>query len=145
MIELVVTMILIGIMAVVVLPRFDTLGAFDSRGYADQITAYLRYAQKSALAQRRTVRIDITNATTAPTMCVTAAYSDTCPASCGGLTALATPFSFQPGSGTTLATNYGFCFDTNGKPSASQSIQVRDSNAVLAVTITVESETGYVH
>ena len=144
MIELIVVMILVGIMAVTVFPRMSLLGAFDARGFGDQTEAYLRFAQKTALAQRRTVRIDIADATTAPTMCLTATYADACPAGCGGLTSISLPATFRPGNGSTLDAGAGFCFDPKGAPSAAQTIEVKDSTGVVARTVTVQAETGYV-
>jgi MSHA pilin protein MshC len=55
MIELIVVMIIIGILAVVVLPRFDLLKGFDEIGYRDKVKATLEYARKSAVAGRRYV------------------------------------------------------------------------------------------
>lgn len=55
MVELIVTMVIIGILAVVVLPRFDLLRGFDEIGYRDQVKATLEYARKAAVAQRRWV------------------------------------------------------------------------------------------
>jgi MSHA pilin protein MshC len=55
MIELVTVMLVVGILAVVVLPRFDLLKGFDEIGYRDKVKATLEYARKSAVAQRRYV------------------------------------------------------------------------------------------
>lgn len=59
MVELIVMMIVIGILAVAVLPRFDLLRGFDEVGYRDQVKATLEYARKSAVAQRRSVRVTL--------------------------------------------------------------------------------------
>lgn len=61
-IELVVVMIMIGILAVTVLPRFAGKHGFEERGFRDQVAAGLRYAQKSAIAARRNVRVDFSAA-----------------------------------------------------------------------------------
>lgn len=55
LVELVMTMVIAGILAAVVAPRFFDNNIFQSRGFADQIQATLRYAQKVAIAQRTTV------------------------------------------------------------------------------------------
>lgn len=55
MVELLVTMVIVGILAVAVVPRFEALGAFDATGFRNQTIATLRFAQKTALAQRRAV------------------------------------------------------------------------------------------
>ena len=54
MIELVVAIVLLGILAAVVVPRVGGGSGFDERGLRDQTQAALRYAQKSAIAARRT-------------------------------------------------------------------------------------------
>jgi prepilin-type N-terminal cleavage/methylation domain-containing protein len=56
MVELVVTMIIIGIMAIAVVPRMDLLRGFDEIGFRDQVKGTLEYARKSAVAGRRNVQ-----------------------------------------------------------------------------------------
>jgi MSHA pilin protein MshC len=48
MIELIVVMIIIGILAVVAVPKFADRSDFETRGFQDETRALLRYAQKSA-------------------------------------------------------------------------------------------------
>ncbi|MFA5826532.1 MAG: prepilin-type N-terminal cleavage/methylation domain-containing protein, partial [Gallionellaceae bacterium] len=55
MVELISVMIIIGIIAAVALPRFFDRGTFDSRGFHEQMISTLRFAQKTAIAQRTTV------------------------------------------------------------------------------------------
>lgn len=55
LIELVTVMILIGILAVVALPRLNSAQDFRAAAFRDQVAASLRYAQKSAVAKRRMV------------------------------------------------------------------------------------------
>lgn len=62
MVELVVTIIIIGILAAAVLPRWSGNSGFEERGFRDQVVAGLRFAQKSAIVARRTVRVDFTAA-----------------------------------------------------------------------------------
>ena len=84
LIELIVVLILVGIMAFAVLPRFSGLTAFSARGHADQVEAYLRFAQKTAIASRRTTRLELVNCTiadglcnSAPRLCVEQNYAAT--------------------------------------------------------------------
>ncbi|MEK7810720.1 MAG: prepilin-type N-terminal cleavage/methylation domain-containing protein, partial [Pseudomonadota bacterium] len=51
LVELITVMVIVGILAVVALPRFFDKNTFDSRGYADQVISTLRFAQKVAVAQ----------------------------------------------------------------------------------------------
>jgi MSHA pilin protein MshC len=140
-IELVVTMVIIGIMAYNVMPRFTSAGAFDARGTADQMEAYIRFAQKSALAQRRTVKVVLSSAaSTEPVLCIT-------DASCGACSGsnLSLPGRYGIGHSTVTIGGAGtFCFNTLGGTSAQQTITFRDG-ADLIRTITVEAGTGYVH
>lgn len=57
LVELITVMLIVGILAVVVLPRMDLLRGFDDIGYRDKVKATLEYARKSAVAQRRNVRV----------------------------------------------------------------------------------------
>ena len=62
LVELVMTMIIIGIIGAVAAPRFFDNNVFQERGAADQIRAALRYGQKIAVAQRRSVLVNISSA-----------------------------------------------------------------------------------
>jgi len=139
MVELVVTMVVIGIMAAVVIPRMSGIGAFDARGAADQATAYLRFAQKSALAQRRYVQISgLTSTTSAPTLTVGSATA------CGGATPLVYPGRFQSPRNVTVTGTDTYCFDTLGGVATGGTTTFSFEGATVA-TVTVESTTGYVH
>lgn len=144
-IELVVTMIIIGIMAVVALPRFGDIGLFDARGAADQLASYLRFAQKSALAQRRNVRVVVDgNVAVAPRLCIAANPGDACPAACASSN-LVFPGGFSvPRQAVAVGGAGTFCFDTLGGASATQTITF-SSDGGLVRTIKVEAVTGFVH
>lgn len=155
LIELVVTMIIIGILAVTILPRFDSLGSFDAAGFADQTKSLLQYAQKSAIAQRRWVAVDL--AASPPGLCSQTAFAS-CAANCAGGTnvaALALPGGTPrpPRATTTLGGGSLFCFDALGRPFASGGAAPMTTAATLSIfdagtvvrTITIEPETGHVH
>ena len=59
LIELVVTMVLIGILAAVALPRFFDATAFHSRGFYDEVIQAARYGQKLAVASGCDVELSI--------------------------------------------------------------------------------------
>ena len=62
------TMIIIGILAAVAIPRFFDTDVFRARGFADEVQATLRYAQKVAIAQHRFVCVSFgTNSVTLTT------------------------------------------------------------------------------
>jgi MSHA pilin protein MshC len=149
MIELIVTLTIVGIMAAVVFPRMNFIGTFDARGHADQLASWLRFAQKSALAGRRMVSLDLSTAT--PTLRQSSSTSCSTTASSG--TAMNGPAKWRtPNSTTSLTNGLGntICFDGTGRPYATaaltstQSIVVKDSGQVVS-TIYVEAETGYIH
>src|SRR5450759_481254 len=60
LVELIMVMVIIGILAAVAAPRFFNANVFQSRGFADQVQASLRYAQKEAIAQHRNVCVAMT-------------------------------------------------------------------------------------
>ena len=152
MVELIVVMIVIGIMAVVVLPRFDLLKGFDEVGYRDKLRATLEYARKSAVAQRRNVRVvlagnslTLTIDNDVPEGAGAGAYPRalTLPAAdraCGG----STNQICAPG-GVTLAGPATLTFSALGVPSAAGAYTVTGVAPGFATyPITVTAETGYV-
>ncbi len=147
MIELVMVMVLTGILAVAVIPRFAKKSAFDERGFFDQSKDMVRYAQKVAIAQRRDVFVNVI----ANTICLTYVSDLTCstavvanqvinPADNLWFTRNATTVK-QAGGSFAAATS--FSFSALGRPSAATVISVNSTGPVQ--TITVEAETGYVH
>lgn len=153
MIELIVVMVMIGILAVVVLPRFDLLNGFDEIGYRDKVKATLEYARKSAVAQRRYVCavIDASNDLTLTIESVTpedVTHTLACPYTrqlalpaadkeCG---AGITNKICNPGS-VTLTPAATLRFDPLGRAT----LGAGNYTVSGAGTITVEAETGYVH
>ncbi|MDE2616540.1 MAG: prepilin-type N-terminal cleavage/methylation domain-containing protein [Burkholderiales bacterium] len=60
LIELVMVLVLLGILAVFVLPRIELTRGFDEVGYRDAVRATLEFARKSAVAERRNVLVTLT-------------------------------------------------------------------------------------
>jgi MSHA pilin protein MshC len=58
-VELIVMIVIIGIIAVLALPRFADRSDFQARGFQDETRSLLRYAQKAAVAQRRNVCVTL--------------------------------------------------------------------------------------
>lgn len=140
-VELVVTMIIIGIMAVVVLPRMDSLRGFDEIGFRDQVRATLEYARKSAVAQRRNVRVVIAGGV------VTVSIDNDIPEGAGSGSygrALMLPGSngnqLVAPAGVVLTPDTTLTFDALGRPSAATTLAVSGAGGIV-----VEAETGYVH
>lgn len=59
LIELIMVLLLIGILAVFVLPRANLTQGFDEVGYRDKVRGALEYARKAAIAQRRNVQVAV--------------------------------------------------------------------------------------
>lgn len=140
MVELLTVMLIVGILAVVAMPRFFDRTQLNSRGFSDEVRATLRLAQKLAVAQRRNVCVNV--ATVAPAnlsiMLSTAANCDT-------------PLPSLSGSGNYRVTAQGnvalvsssasITFNALGSPGATSITLQVDAEP----QITVEAETGYVH
>ena len=140
LIELVVVLLIVGILAVSALPRFFDRKIFDTRGFSDQSFAALRYAQKAAIGQRRTVCVTFTTGSIALTIASTSG-SSTCDANLVGLSGTAAYIvSANPGV-TYTATPTNFQFNALGQASVGQTITVTGATG----SITVEQDTGYVH
>ncbi len=139
LIELIVVLIIVGILSVVAMPRFFNANDFKNRGFYDQSMSALRYAQKAAIAQRRTVCV----AFTANSLTLTIAPV---PDSANCNTNLDSPAGGSPftvtasGNEGFAATPGNFSFDALGQPSSGQTIVVAGVGNII-----VEPETGYVH
>lgn len=140
------TMVIIGILAAVAAPRFFDNNVFQSRGFADQVQASLRYAQKQAIAQRRNVCVamtandiilNIANVSGAAGVCNTNLVSPAGqPSNCPSPT-----YRICAPSGVTLT--YGSAssnFDALGRTAANTITVSGATNSIV-----VEAETGYVH
>jgi MSHA pilin protein MshC len=137
LIELIMVILMVGVLAVFVVPRMDVSG-FTARGFHDETLALLRYAQKTAIAQRRTVCLAF--GTTSATLTVaSAAATTTCNTALVGPRGTAAISARSGVQYNSLPAN--FYFDGLGQPSAGQTFQV----ANVSASITVEPGTGYVH
>lgn len=133
-IELVMVLVLLGVLAVVLLPRLDSRG-FEVRGFHDETLALLRYAQKTAIAQRRTVCVALTGSG------VALGIDGSTPPDgvCDGAPAL--PNTPRGGSGLT-ASVAAFRFTPLGATDQAGAVTVTIPGTA---PITVEADTGYVH
>lgn len=151
LVELIMVMVIVGILGAVVAPRFFDANVFKSRGFADQVQATLRYAQKEAIAQHRNVCV----AVAAGTITLTIANASGASIPCGPNLALPAGGNFitTPSAAITItlspAAPATIIFDALGKP-----FDALGTPSVVQKTITisgatnnivVEAETGYVH
>ncbi len=165
LVELIAVIVVVGILGAIGGARFLGRSAFDSVAYADQTAAMLRYGQKVAVAQNRNVHVRLNASGIA--LCYDAA--------CTAGNRVQAPGGANSGSSATksacadaswaceappeqvrVTPAASFYFDALGKPFASTDLAptpvstfatlalvVRASESVR--TITVETETGYVH
>ena len=145
MVELVVVIVMIGILAAVAVPRLTGGSGIDDRSFRDRTIAALRYAQKSAIASRRTV------CATFPASLTDVAFNQSTVVGATDCTT-SVPLSGPDGGAlvVTASANARYAaqpgdvvFDASGRPNAAASIVI--SGLPVALAITVEAETGYVH
>ena len=137
--ELVVVMVIGAILSAFAFSRINK-ASFDTLGYANQVAAAVRYAQKIAISQRRNVTVTVSAGS------VSLTYPDL-----GGIAVISPgaggSFSLNKPSGVSFSGTLSassFTFSALGKPSASGTIIVSGGD-ISPITITVEAETGYVH
>lgn len=148
LVELVVVMVVVGVLSIGVLPRFLAQGDLDARGFFDATESILRYAQKSAIAQRRNVCVAFSAAGAVPTT-VTLTIASLPGGACD--TALTGPTGVAPhqvvaavGVVFSAAPAYpaNFIFLPSGSASATRTFVV---TGLAGRVGTVEAGTGYVH
>ena len=138
--ELVMVIVIIGILSVIVAPRFMSSQPFETRGFYDEAQAVVRYAQKVAIAQRRSIFVCVAAneiAAISNNDCTAPAYLAH-PVGGGQLRAASR-------GGVTLGPVTSFSFDGLGRPSAATTVTFTSTVAGdPARQIIVEAETGYV-
>lgn len=141
LIELIVTLVVLGILAVVILPRFAGRADFDARGFFDATASILRYAQKSAVAQRRTVCVGF-GADSSVSLTIDANGSGVCNTGLAGPDGTA-PYTLPAPGGSVgfTAVPAGFSFLPSGAATTGQTISVA---GLPGKTLTVWATTGYV-
>jgi MSHA pilin protein MshC len=147
LIELVMVIVILGVLAVVAAPRIFSNNDVNARGFHDEAIGYLRYAQKTAIAQRRTVCVSFVGtsitlkiSTTPATFTCSPAGTFSGPNGAATLTAKSgVAYSIAPASFN--FDGLGQPINNAGAPSATQTFQVASVNR----SITVEGLTGYVH
>lgn len=120
LVELVSVLVIIGILAVVALPRFAGIDVFESRGFFEEALSATRYAHKLAVASGCSIRVSFSAAgervtvsrwtggadcsvTTAPLQTVTRPGSQD-------------PFDLTAPDGVDVANDLVFYFDRVGRP-----------------------------
>ena len=145
LVELIVTLILVGILAVVAIPKLTGLSAYNTLGFYDRVASGIRFAQKQAIAKRRNVCLTFTANSVTFRFASTAGATAPCDTDLAGPDGM-TPYVLAPdprGVGAVIfsPTPTDFQFDALGRPTVGQTITVSGDGLK---TLSVEQETGYV-
>lgn len=147
--ELVVVIVIAGILAAVMLPRWQGETGFEERGFRDEVMSALRYAQKAAVASHRHVCVTFTATTLSAKMDTTFGAGDCTtilvgPA--GGALSVTASGSAQFSGGAPSSLG----FDPLGRPVDGSAVLLTSATTITvqnlsSLPITIEAETGYVH
>jgi len=137
LIELITVIVIIGILAVAALPRFFDRNVFEARGFFDETKSLLRYGQKVAVAQRRTVCVALNDG--GVSLSIDSNGDGVCDATDN---VLALPNS-NPRGGKGLSPVTAFQFRSLGGTDQAADVSITIANATG--TITVDHTTGYVY
>jgi MSHA pilin protein MshC len=140
--ELVATIVIMGILAAVAVPRLMSSKSFASRGFYDEAQAVVRFAQKTAIAWRRSIVVCIS---VSPPAEISAISNANCavPEPVNHPTSGAALKSIAP-DGVTLSSSVpSFSFDGIGRASVGATITLTSTGDPVR-EIFVAAETGYV-
>ena len=145
--ELVTVIVLLGIIAVFVAPRFFGRSDFDERGFFEVSIQAVRYAQKLALASGCDTRVNFDGAGVALHQWISGGSCAAATCSGAGLTPAKRPdggpFSETAPAGVSVGTAT-FCFDSIGRPRDAVGLLAAPvSVAVGGRTLSVEPDTGF--
>ena len=139
MVELILVMVIAGILAAVAVPRMIGRTSFDTRGFADQLSATVRFAQKLAVSQRRDVSVRLTAGDA--TLCYDTACATLAPGPGGEK-----PYTVTAPGGVAIASPVAvLTFDRGGRPTSIAAQLDIQLNGTGTHHVLVEQETGYVH
>lgn len=137
LVELVMVIVIIGILAAVVGPRFFDRRVFDERLYYEEALAAVRYAQKLAVASGCLIQVSLDAngyRLRRAASCTSGSYSSEVQGPDGQ-----TPFAASLPNGVSLSgSTFPVAFDSLGRPSAAAAATIG------TFTISVNSGTGLV-
>lgn len=140
LVELVITMLILGIVSVYVAPKFFSLNDYRERTAYDEVAGAVRYAQKFAVASGCDVQVHIAGNSYALQQRVRLPADTAC-----GTGAFATlsghPVTGNSLAAVTLASTAGdFTFDGMGRSAPATTVNINGGSKSFAVI----AETGYV-
>jgi len=142
LVELVIVILLMGILSFVAAARLGDRQDVDAHGFAEQLASTLRFSQKSAVAQRRPIYVNIDAAAGHLAVCLDSAPACAQPllAAAGGVLDL-----HMPGGVAMTASGPQLAFDGLGRPSNTTTFTLDIASGSGAhFVVTVEPESGYV-
>ena len=147
LVELIVSIAVLGILAGILAPRFARRDTFASRGFFDQATETVRYAQKLSVAWRKQVFVCVAANS------ITASLASDCSAPLANPATGASLAVSVPGGVSLTPLTFSFLAPSvtppqaGGQPStgAQVVITINGVSGDPARQIVVERETGYVH
>lgn len=133
-----------GILAAFIVPRWQGETGFEARQFRDETVAALRFAQKAAIATRRTVCAAFS--ANQATFRISSAYGA---ADCTTGDVLTGPSGntlvvTAPSATAYVAVPTPIIFDAAGRPGIAGATTIT-VNGLASLPIVVEAETGYVH
>ena len=162
LIELVMVMVLLGVLSVYATPKVFSTKDFHARGFHDETLSLIRYAQKTAVAQRRTVCVNLTapapakatlsmasvdSSSVLANVCDKAIQGPNLNCVVAGLTGTTGCISARSDISYSSSPS-ALSFDGLGQPvgaTLAQVVQVASSSLAISRTVTIEPVTGLVH
>jgi MSHA pilin protein MshC len=142
LVELIIVILLLGVLSFSALPRLAESDEASAQGFVEQVATTLRWAQKTAVAQRRVVYVNLDAGTGRVRACLDAGNACAQPVAAPATGALdvAAPARVALTSAVTQ-----FSFDGLGRPSLAANLEIRGTTSRgEAFAIVVERDSGYV-
>lgn len=149
LVELITIMVIMGIISAIAVPRMFDRGLFDSRGYYDQVISSLRYAQKTAISQRRLVCVTFPS-TSRMQLRTAFNFGGACDTDlqnpAGTYPVGQTTYTIDAPAGVTLSGAVAINFDALGRASFAGAYPLSISvTGYAASNVCISAETGYVY
>jgi MSHA pilin protein MshC len=149
--ELIATMLVLAVLAVVLIPRMSSMNAISERAERDKVLSAIQYARKTAVSTRRYACVSVSAKQVSLTIDTSVPEATAVPfgGNCPFATVMPLP-SADPACAasnqtcvrqvTLSASPSSFQFDARGRASATVAVSVSGFPVIR-----VEGETGYVH
>lgn len=147
LVETITVIAVMGVLVAVAAPQFSRPGAFQARGFSEQVQEAIRFARKVAIAEHREICVSVSGSALSLTRTVAAA---TPAAACDAGNPVLLPgsdaaYNVAPPPGLSLnASRSSFRFDPLGDV-APGAVSLTVAGGDQDFSITVEAGTGYVH